>query len=826
MDTTCAAILNETYADLSYGAGNLSIDQISDITGLKYFKNLVRFGMSAGGIDIITEWPRKLKYINLDNTGIDSMPNYFPDSLETFEISINAGSDYAWVDKTLPPFPQKLIKFAAYNGLRIKYLPALPASMRHLQISGYQLISLPTLPPLLEYLEIGSSKLQSLPALPTTNRLRYLACTFSLIDSLPSLPTNLQYLDVSNNKLLKQLPSLPNSLQIIKCFGDSSLNSMPPLPLNLKELHIQNANITCLPFLPNNIEKIYFSRNILKCLPNINNNIIAQYAGNLPAICNVTNNVNNCTAFPVIAGYAFYDANSNGIKDANEFYKPNTQIQLSNGNITFTNDSGYYEIGTTAWGFYTVTPSNTFFNVVPASKTVNFISSDTTVFQNFAYRPTAVVDSIEVNLTQSLSWITRPGKPTGYRIVARNVGSSNFGPTTIQLTYDINRLTYDSISNIAFIRSGNKVTLNLLSFSIGEKVVVDIYFTVKITATLGDSVKSVVTVSDGTRTVADSCIGIVRTSYDPNDKRGTPKLSPAQVAAGNYVDYTIRYQNTGTDTAFNVVVTDTLSAQLQANSMEMISTSHNTKTTIIGNVISFEMRDIMLPHMSMNEPKSHGFIRFRIKPKSTLALGDSIKNKAAIYFDYNSPVITNNAITLIKNESTFPLNLILFRGNRNNEGNIQLYWTTANEINTKTFLIEQSSDGRLFSVAGEKSAIGKGNNSYSSNIANTPKIDLFFRLKMVDKDGSFTYSSVILIKETTKNAGFTLHQNPVSNEMVLNIVSSSLLNTEALLLNNIGIVVKRFAIKELKQKINVSDLPVGVYSLKTMQGNERVLVSR
>ena len=75
---------------------------------------------------------------------------------------------------------------------------------------------------------------------------------------------------------------------------------------------------------------------------------------------------------------------------------------------------------------------------------------------------------------------------------------------------------------------------------------------------------------------------------------------------------------------------------------------------------------------------------------------------------------------------------------------------------------------------------------------------------MVDKDGSFTYSSVILIKETTKNAGFTLHQNPVSNEMVLNIVSSSLLNTEALLLNNIGIVVKRFAIKELKQKINVS----------------------
>jgi hypothetical protein len=49
----------------------------------------------------------------------------------------------------------------------------------------------------------------------------------------------------------------------------------------------------------------------------------------------------------------------------------------------------------------------------------------------------------------------------------------------------------------------------------------------------------------------------------------------------------------------------------------------------------------------VNEPLSHGFIRYRIKPNSNLVLNDQIRNSAAIYFDFNAPVITNTAITTV-----------------------------------------------------------------------------------------------------------------------------------------------------------------------------------
>ena len=325
---------------------------------------------------------------------------------------------------------------------------------------------------------------------------------------------------------------------------------------------------------------------------------------------------------------------------------------------------------------------------------------------------------------------------------------------------------------------------------------------------------------------SDSAINYVVTSFDPNDKTATPRLSPSQVANGKYIDYTIRYQNTGNDTAFHVVVTDTLSSKLQTNTLEMVSTSHNTKTTIIGNAVSFEMRNILLPDSNANEVKSHGFIRFRIKPKATLVLGDSVKNKAAIYFDYNSPVITNTAITQIKNESTLPLKLISFKGYKNSDGNIHLYWTTANEINTKQFAVEQSSNSREFAAIGNVKAKGYGNNSYSFDVANPAKVDLFFRLKMIDKDGAFTYSPVILIKDKINNAGFVLQENPVQHKLVLSSIAAALLNTEAVLTNSVGAVVKRFVIRSTTQTVDVNDLPSGVFYLKTLQGNEEVVINR
>ena len=765
MDTTCSAIVTEDTIQISASNffGDINGDSIKSVEGLQYFKSILK--------------------LNIGN-----IPGL----------------------KRVPPFVKTIMT---------------------LLLAGCSLDSMPTLPPLLKEFSCEYNKLKTLPTLPPT--LTWFVCSENNFTFLPALPPSLTLLLCTGNQLT-MLPVLPDSLRTLNCSFNRTLATVPDFPLKLKTLDVSNSNVKCLPVLPASLTSLKLDTSIIHCIPNTNptmsiyHNIsgISNVVTN-PRLCNATNNINGCTAYPVIAGYVFYDANSNGVKETNEFYKGKTKIQLSNGNITFTNDSGYYEIGTTTLGSFTLTPSNTFFNIVPASKTFNFTSFDTTVFQNFAYRPSATaVDSMQVSITPLFSWVVKPGFNYGYWIDALNVGSGNFGATTIKVTYDNAKLVFDSSSNHSVVNSGNTITLSLTSFPIGARVPFRVYFTAKTNLTIGDTAKAKVIISDGTHTVSDSTFGIVASSFDPNDKTATPRLSPSQVVSGKYIDYVIRYQNTGNAPADHVVVTDTLSSQLQANTLEIVSTSHQTKTTIIGNAVSFEMLNIMLPASSANEIKSHGFIRFRIKPKNTLVLGDSIKNKAAIYFDYNSPVITNNAITQIKNESTLPLKLLSFKGNKNSESNIHLFWTTANEINTKLFVVEQSTNGHEFTSLGIVKANGYGNNNYSFDVTNPAKVDMYFRLKMIDIDGAFSYSPIVFIKDKISNAGFVLMENPIKKEMVLTSITASLMNTEAVLVNNFGVVVKRFVISSATQTVAVNDLTNGVYYLKTVEGSDKVVISR
>jgi uncharacterized repeat protein (TIGR01451 family) len=141
---------------------------------------------------------------------------------------------------------------------------------------------------------------------------------------------------------------------------------------------------------------------------------------------------------------------------------------------------------------------------------------------------------------------------------------------------------------------------------------------------------------------------IVVGSYDPNDKQGKEKITPMQVVNGEYIDYTIRFQNTGTYSAQNVVVVDTLANTLQTNTLKLVAGSHSVmRTKVKGNVVRFEFMNIMLPDSTTNEKLSHGYVKFRIKPKNNLVLGNTIQNKAAIYFDYNVPIITNTVTTTV-----------------------------------------------------------------------------------------------------------------------------------------------------------------------------------
>lgn len=140
-------------------------------------------------------------------------------------------------------------------------------------------------------------------------------------------------------------------------------------------------------------------------------------------------------------------------------------------------------------------------------------------------------------------------------------------------------------------------------------------------------------------------------AYDPNDK----KVTPAGVGSEGFIlpetpflDYVIRFQNTGTDTALNVTLVDQLDLNLDWQSLQIMSSSDPVLVDVeqFGEV-TFDFVNIMLPDSNVNEIGSHGYVSYRINLLPNLALGTTIENYASIYFDNNPAVITNSTLNTI-----------------------------------------------------------------------------------------------------------------------------------------------------------------------------------
>ena len=159
---------------------------------------------------------------------------------------------------------------------------------------------------------------------------------------------------------------------------------------------------------------------------------------------------------------------------------------------------------------------------------------------------------------------------------------------------------------------------------------------------------------DGDIALEEDCMPILD-SYDPNDKQVTPNGAGINhvVAPNSQLDYTVRFQNTGNDVAYRVVIRDTLSADLDIATLQLDAHSHGYDFYLAGSenqpILVFDHRNINLADSASNELASQGFISFKISPKDNTPLGTRINNNAAIYFDFNLPIYTNNAWVTLNN---------------------------------------------------------------------------------------------------------------------------------------------------------------------------------
>ncbi len=149
-----------------------------------------------------------------------------------------------------------------------------------------------------------------------------------------------------------------------------------------------------------------------------------------------------------------------------------------------------------------------------------------------------------------------------------------------------------------------------------------------------------------------SCVEILG-PYDPNDKIATPKgIGPNHfIKVGEPLDYKIRFQNTGNDTAFQVILVDTLDTEhLDITSLRVLNSSHPYELTIAdASVLIFTFDNILLPDSTTNEAASHGFVKYYIEQQANNVVNTVINNAASIYFDYNQAIVTPTAFNTLWN---------------------------------------------------------------------------------------------------------------------------------------------------------------------------------
>jgi uncharacterized delta-60 repeat protein/uncharacterized repeat protein (TIGR01451 family) len=144
--------------------------------------------------------------------------------------------------------------------------------------------------------------------------------------------------------------------------------------------------------------------------------------------------------------------------------------------------------------------------------------------------------------------------------------------------------------------------------------------------------------------IIDIYCGQVTAPFDPNDKTGFPLGvgTNHNIRQNQQIEYLIRFQNVGTDTAFNVVIRDTLTTDLNIFTVQSGVSSHPYEFRMYGpRVLEWKFNNIMLPDSNTNEPASNGFVKFTVEQNPDLPFGTVIENSAAIYFDFEAPVITN-----------------------------------------------------------------------------------------------------------------------------------------------------------------------------------------
>ncbi len=518
----------------------------------------------------------------------------------------------------------------------------------------------------LRELDFGFNQLQTFSCNGLLS-LKKISCRNNLLTSVSfNGSINLEELNCINNQISTLDLSNLTNLKSVNCANNLIIGSIDlSSALGLYSFYCDNNQISSLFVKNGSIETTFsFSNNQnlrYLCVDegqiSFVQNKIAQYGyanSHTNSYCSFTPGGN----FYTIQGSNKFDLNENGC-DFSDLSITNLKYNITNGSLTssiISNISGDYSIPVQA-GIHTVAPileNPSFFNVSPASATATFPTQSNPFIQNFCLSANGVHPDLEAVLLPTSP--ARPGFNSHYALVYKNKGNQ-VQSGSIALTFDDSKLDLVSSSPSSDLQALNTLTWNYTNLQPFETRTINVVMhinaptdtpavnvgdqlnlTAVITPTIGDEITF-----DNTSAIKQNVIG----SYDPNDKTCLEGVTIAPSEVGKYVHYMIRFENTGTYPAENVVVKDMIDTnKFDINSLVPLKGSHPFVTNITnGNKVEFIFENINLP---FDDANNDGYVAFKIETKPTLVNGDTFSNSASIYFDYNFPIVTNTAVTTIQ----------------------------------------------------------------------------------------------------------------------------------------------------------------------------------
>jgi len=360
-----------------------------------------------------------------------------------------------------------------------------------------------------------------------------------------------------------------------------------------------------------------------------------------------------CTASA--SGSVYVDSNGDGVQDENETPAAYNLLSTSQENSLMTNGQGEFlncfETGSLDFSLFNIP---LYHNVDPENYELELAEGDFLEDMDFRLIPIPGMNDLVVEVYSYIPDV--PGFERTYYVSSRNVGT--------ECIEDIN-LTFTSPENTELllvngsadpITSSQEFTLNIGTLCSQESTMTEVELLLDQTLEVGiihsyqaslNSVETDETPENNTYTLEIQVVS----SYDPNDK-----LVDYEIVYEDFMEeqkrltYVVRFQNDGTFYAQNVTVTDMIEEGLILESFELLESSHDVIPEFNGRELSLNFNDIVLPQSDLGLEESQGYVRFSFLPNENFSLGETIENTAAIYFDFNEPIITNTAVTLYDEE--------------------------------------------------------------------------------------------------------------------------------------------------------------------------------